>query len=40
MDAGRPCATAMAVAVSRGSHRADDEPPWPLRAVAGRASLA
>jgi methyltransferase (TIGR00027 family) len=30
MDAGRPSATAMAVAVSRGSHRADDEPPWVL----------
>jgi methyltransferase (TIGR00027 family) len=30
MDAGRPSATAMAVAVSRGSHRAYDEPPWIL----------
>jgi hypothetical protein len=30
MDAGRPSATAMAVAVSRGSHRACDEPPWVL----------
>jgi methyltransferase (TIGR00027 family) len=30
MDAGRPSATAMAVAVSRGSHRAYDQPPWVL----------
>jgi methyltransferase (TIGR00027 family) len=30
MDAERPSATAMAVAVSRGSHRAYDEPPWVL----------
>jgi len=30
MDAGRPSATAMAVAVSRDSHRAYDEPPWVL----------
>jgi methyltransferase (TIGR00027 family) len=30
MDVGKPSATAMAVAVSRGSHRAYDEPPWVL----------
>lgn len=30
MDSGRPSATAMAVAVSRDSHRAYDEPPWIL----------
>jgi methyltransferase (TIGR00027 family) len=28
MDSGQPSATAMAVAVSRDSHRAYDQPPW------------